>query len=208
MADLGATERRRRNRAMPPALYRFPVGCLAVVLVYVGVSTALFVATRSILFVALALPGLIVLGYQALRRLRARQLLAEVRRTCAPRGVRCLIIYSNSPLWEGHVKTHWLPRLGPMADILNWSERAAWQESLAVRVFRQFCFELPRRNFNPAIIVFRGLDDPFVFRFFYAFHEAKEGRPLYLNLLESQAFEALGVPAEQPGTSLTERPGT
>jgi hypothetical protein len=156
---------------MPPPLYRFPVGCLAVVLVYVGLSTALFVATRSILFVALALPGLIVLGYQALRRLRARQLLAEVRRTCAPRGVRCLIIYSNSPLWEGHV------------------------ESLAVRVFRQFCFELPRRNFNPAIIVFRGLDDPFVFRFFYAFHEAKEGRPLYLNLLESQAFEALGVPA-------------
>src|SRR5439155_17111193 len=111
----------------------------------------------------------------------------------AARGVRCLIIHSNSPLWEGHVETHWFPRLGKMADTLNWTERAAWPESLAVRVFRQFCFQ--SRNFNPAIIVFRDLDDPLVFRFFYAFHEAKDGRPQYLSALEGQAFEAPGVRA-------------
>jgi len=176
---------------MPPPLYRFTVGCSVAILGYVGFSSALFLATRSVLFLVLALPGLIALGYRALRHIRARQLLAEVQRTCAPRGVRCLIIYSNSPVWEEHVKAHWFPRLGPMADTLNWSERAAWQESLAVRVFRKFCFQ--SRNFNPAIIVFRGLDDPLVFRFFYAFHEAKDGRSLYLSALEGQAFEALGV---------------
>jgi hypothetical protein len=176
---------------MPTPLSRSPIGCSVAVLGYVGLSGALFAATHNVLFLVLALPGLVALGYLAQRRIRVRQLLAEVRRTCAPRGVRCLIIHSNSPVWQGHVKTHWFPRLGPMADALNWSERAAWPESLAVRVFRQFC--LQRLNFNPAIIVFRGLDEPLVFRFFYAFHEAKSGRPQYLSALESQAFEALGT---------------
>ena len=79
-----------------------------------------------------------------------------------------------------------------MAISLNWSEREQWASSLAVRVFRHFC--AADRNFNPAVIIFRGLRRPLVFRFFYAFHEEKLARPQYLASLESQLFEVLDAP--------------
>jgi hypothetical protein len=190
--DLGTNERKRWRRAVElPSPSSSSIGCSVALLGYVGLAIAFFAVTRNVLFLVLGLPGLVALGYLALERIRVRRLLAEVRRTYDPRGVRCLIIHSNSALWEAHVQAQWLPRLGPMADTLNWSERASWPESLAVRVFRRFC--LQRRNFNPAIIVFRGVAAPLVFRFFHAFQEARSGRPQYLSALESQAFEALGV---------------
>jgi hypothetical protein len=178
---------------VPPALFPPSLGCLVAVLGYLALTGALFVASRNILFIVLALPGLFALGYRARQRLRARLILADVQRTYGPSGVRCLIIYSNSPVWQDHIRTQWFPRLGAIAETLNWSERAAWPDALAPRVFRHFCFQA--RNFNPAIIVFRGLQQPLVFRFFYAFHEAKDGRPQYLSSLETQAFEALGLRA-------------
>jgi hypothetical protein len=49
------------------------------------------------------------------------------------------------------------------------------------------------RNFNPAVVVFRGRSAPFVFRFFYAFHEAKQGNPQFVATLEKQMFRALQI---------------
>ena len=46
----------------------------------------------------------------------------------------------------------------------------------------------------------------FVFRFFYAFQQAKAGRPEYLESLEAQMFEALGLD-KQANTSLEPTPG-
>jgi len=118
-------------------------------------------------------------------------LLAIVQKRWASRGVRCLLIYSDSPLWRDHIRTGWLPRFEGLAVTLNWSERASWRSDLGVRVFRWFCGQ--RSNFNPAVVVFRGLSRPYVFRFFYAFQETKAGRNQYLSTLESQMFEAIGI---------------
>ena len=50
-----------------------------------------------------------------------------------------------------------------------------------------------RRNYNPAVLVFRGLRRPAVYRFYYAFQQAKHGRTQYLDALEAELFRELGV---------------
>jgi hypothetical protein len=117
-------------------------------------------------------------------------LLVIVRLRWTRRGVRCLVVYSESPAWHDHIRTGWLSRIGDVATVLNWSERASWRSDLSVRLFRQFCGEW--RNFNPVVVVFRGLRQPYIFRFFYAFQQVKAGRRHYLETLEAQMFEALG----------------
>jgi hypothetical protein len=118
-------------------------------------------------------------------------LLHRVRVEWSSRGVRCLLVHSNSPVWKGRVETEWLPRFESIAIKLNWSERSQWRRSLEVQVFRHFCPS--HRNFNPAVIVFRGHRAPWVFRFYEAFHEAKIGRSRYLDELEARMFEVLGA---------------
>jgi hypothetical protein len=74
------------------------------------------------------------------------------------------------------------------------SERQRWTRTLEVRVFRHFCGE--SLNFNPAVVVFRDYREPLVFRFYYAFHEAKVGRTRYLEELENRMFEALALTSQ------------
>ncbi|MGH7731028.1 MAG: hypothetical protein ACRENJ_07235 [Candidatus Eiseniibacteriota bacterium] len=84
-----------------------------------------------------------------------------------------------------------MPRIGAKAVTFNWSERAQRRGSLEFSVFRHFCGS--EWNFNPAVVVFRGLKRPFVFRFYSAFRETKVGRPEYLARLEARMFESFGV---------------
>ena len=58
-------------------------------------------------------------------------------------------------------------------------------------MFKRFCGQA--RDFNPAVVVFRGLDEPQVFRFFHAFQELKAGRPEYVQHLESELWKALAL---------------
>jgi hypothetical protein len=62
---------------------------------------------------------------------------------------------------------------------------------LAVCVFRHFCGT--HWNHNPAVVVFRGLKQPYVYRFYEAFAQVKAGRPQYLEGLEADMFEAMGL---------------
>ncbi len=48
------------------------------------------------------------------------------------------------------------------------------------------------RDFNPSVVVFRGMLRPLVYRFHEAFHQAKHGVPEPLHNLERSMFEALG----------------
>ena len=177
---------------MPPAIEQtMPVGCLAVLGIYLTVCVAVFWLTKSGVAVTVALPALLLVAAVAVKFLYGLALLLAVRRRWSRRGVRCLVVYSNSPAWETHIRTTWLPRLGDVAVAINWSERASWTSTLAVRVFKRFCGQY--RNFNPAVVVFRGLRRPYVFRFYNAFREAKAGRPQYLERLQTQLFDALGI---------------
>jgi hypothetical protein len=191
MGSGGTQEAKRVRRAVPPALAKpVPVGCLVSLVASVTLAV-LFALTKSIGGFVFGLglvlvPVAIVGGY-----LYGLLLLALVQKRWAPRGVRCLLIYSDSPLWHDHIRTGWLPRFEGLAVTLDWSERASWRSDLRVRVFRWFVGQ--RSNFNPAVVVFRGLRRPYVFRFFYAFQETKAGRIQYVSTLESQMFEAIGV---------------
>jgi hypothetical protein len=145
--------------------------------------------TEYAIFLLLGIPGMLVVTLGFWHFVYSLALLTAVSLRWAPRGVRCLVIHSDSPVWAPHVIERWLPRLAAQSEVLNWSQRASWHNSLAVRLFRHFCGT--QRNFNPAVVVFRGLRYPLVFRFFYAFQEARTGRSQYLAQLESQMFEIL-----------------
>ena len=183
----GTRERKRATKAMPPRLESQPPGCFVAILVYLAVCSLLFWQTRWWLWVGLAGPAAIALATLTARELRGRILLAECRRIFSPRGVRFVVVYSESPIWEAHVRDTWLPRFGKTAVLLNWTERARWEPSLEVRLFNHFIKSW--RNFNPAVLVLRGHERPLVYRFFYAFQQARNGRAQYLNELEGELFE-------------------
>lgn len=192
MTETGTQEAKRTLKAVPPALKKpTPLGCLVSLALYLAVCVGVFAATRSVVAVVFGVPGALVLAGLAAWHLYGLTLLGIVRQRWTRRGVRCLLVYSNSPAWRDHIRTAWLPRMGDTAVVLNWSDRASWRSTLEARLFRRFCGE--RRNFNPAVVVFRGLREPYVFRFFYAFQEVKAGRAQYLATLEAEMFEALGL---------------
>jgi len=194
METYGTNERKRAARARPPALGgHMPIGCVVFLAVYLATCLAFLWFTNRLFFLALGIPGLIVVGYGVTRYAYGVCLLIAVRVAWSPRGVRCLLVHSNSPAWDTRVRTVWLPSFGHLAVTLNWSERASWRQTLSVRVFNRFCRRT--HNFNPAVVVFRGLRQPLVFRFFYAFHEAQAGRTRYLEGLEADLFPVLGVAA-------------
>jgi hypothetical protein len=194
MADVieGTTEAKRRRRAVPGAVSSSAgAGCFWGV---VACAVACGVAYRQTHWRGWLVPAAFAVAIVVVVLLRALwgvAVLLGARATLTRRGVRCLVVHSNSPNWDTHIASHWLPRLGPIAATLNWSERASWDRSIEVRLFRHFVEA--RRNFNPAVLVLRGLRPPLVFRFFYAFREAKAGRPQYLQTLEEQLFRALDV---------------
>jgi hypothetical protein len=188
----GTRERTRALKAMPPSLQGSAPGCLVAVVVYVLACLGLFRATRNWLWLALALPAVALLASIAFHWIRGLLLLSRSRRALAARGIRCLVVYSPSPSWEAHVRDRWLARLGDRATVLNWSERASWPASLEARLFEHFVAG-PEVNFNPAVLVLRGLRQPQVYRFYYAFQEASHGRTRYLEALEEEMFRELGA---------------
>ena len=189
----GTQERKRRERAAPsPGGSFFELRWLKVLGAITALLAILYSATKSATFLILVVPVALIFMAVLFRFLLGQWLLHRVRVEWSPRGVRCLLVHSDSPVWQGHVESKWMPSLDSMAVKLNWSERTRWGRPLEVRAFRHFCY-WSRRNFNPAVIVFRGLRAPLVFRFHEAFHEARIGRRQYLDELEAAMFEAVGV---------------
>jgi hypothetical protein len=189
MTGVGAQEQKRLRRAVPDALSAgTPAGCAWGIAGYAALCLGMYSQSGWLGWLLLAAPALIVTTTALILAAYGIALLALARFILAP-GVRCLLVHSNSPVWEPHITAMWLPRLGRMATTLNWSERASWTRSIEVMLFKHFC--MGPVNFNPVALVFRGLRRPLVFRFFYAFHEAKHGRPEYLAMLEEQLFRAL-----------------
>jgi hypothetical protein len=136
-----------------------------------------------------------LLAVTVVEGVRRRDVLKEVQRDWVPHGVRCLIVYSNSPKWQEHIENQWLPRLKHCARLLTLQDRGRRKGDLEARVFTYFC---SGGYANPVVVVFRGLKEPLVFRFFGAFREARKGRPQYLRELESRLFAVLEVEGMAP----------
>jgi hypothetical protein len=105
--------------------------------------------------------------------------------------VRGILILSDSPNWGTYIEENWLPRLSEKVVVLNWSEWRKWRASLPVRIFRYFGEGGDNFNFNPALILFQGLRYPLVYRYYYAFLDAKHDNVEALQRLELLMFEQL-----------------
>jgi len=105
--------------------------------------------------------------------------------------IRGILVLSDSPNWKPYIQQHWLPRLQEKVIVLNWSEHKKWRRSLPVRIFHRFGIGGNDFNFNPSLILFRGLRHPFVYRYFFAFRDAKHGNMDALRKLERHMFAQL-----------------
>lgn len=113
------------------------------------------------------------------------RILVEVQ--WARHGRRILLVTSDSPVWHDYIEEHWLPRLDKNAIVLNWSERATWDDhSLAVRIFRHSGGD---RNFNPMVMVFPPFRKSQSIGFFYAFRDWKHGKTTALKEAEAEMFD-------------------
>ncbi len=106
-------------------------------------------------------------------------------------GRDCLLVYSNSPLWQTYVEQHILPPLSARAVILNWSERKKWKQSLATKIFKHFGGP---NNFNPIVVVFRPFRTTKVFRFRQPFRDHKHGDSNSLEEITRDLFDLLSIP--------------
>jgi hypothetical protein len=172
---------------MPPRVEQPRIGCLVTsALCLVMGGCLLWITGWPRVGLGLAVIAVVVIGSYVTARMNRARLLRECQRVYDPRGIRFLVVYSESPTWEAHIRASWLPRFGEQAVVLNWTNRARWEPSLEVRLFKSFMQS--ERNFNPAVLVLRNTDAPLVYRFFYAFQQAKNGRPEYLARLEAELF--------------------
>ena len=147
---------------------------------------------RVVLVVAAALV-LWGLGALALATWRGWRAVRRFRAAWGARGKDLLLVYSNSPHWQSYVETHWLPRWGERAVVLNWSERTRWltEDSPEARLFRVVA---GAREFNPLAVVVPAAGPIKVVRFWRPFRDFKHGRDAALRAAESALDEALGPP--------------
>jgi hypothetical protein len=183
------TRAKFQKRLGPPAplptMGTLPLGCLlpllapavlALLLVHHG-RWALGLGVGA-LVVALAAPWLA-------GRARVRSAIADLRAA----GKRGVLVYSDSPVWGPYIAHRWLPRVGPGFEVLNWSARASWPDSPAVRLWRQLT---GRRRFNPVVILLQDGGPPLLYAFYGWFQAAKHGERAGLEALEADLFAKLG----------------
>lgn len=91
----------------------------------------LYLLTGYVIWLGVAAPaaGLLVVILATLPFERALLLGADLR--FCRRGIRCLVVYSQSPVWRDHIAEKWMPRPAPVARTLDWS-RANWGRTLEV----------------------------------------------------------------------------
>ena len=176
--------------AMPSPFTKRHPGCLVSLAAFIGLGSAVYAVTGWTAAIAALVPTLLIASLWVVVFVVRVVRLIVVQVRWAPRGVRCVVVTSSSPHWSHYIESVWLKRMGDAAVVLNWSERASSRRSTAApRVFRHYLRR--SRDQIPAVVVFRGLREPYEFRFFHAFQEARHGRQHYLAELERQMFEAL-----------------
>jgi hypothetical protein len=140
--------------------------------------------------ILLALPLLAIRAWLNGRKRRRLQRTFQTR--WGTSGKRLLLVYSNSPHWQAYIEEHWLSRIGSVAVVLNWSERARWPEQhpFEAEIFRMWAGD---REFNPVAIVIPQGGPVRVIRFWRAFRDYKHGKDGALKAAEAELAAAAGV---------------
>ena len=138
----------------------------------------------------LAVPFLVLGAW--LGRLKKQRLQRRFQARWGHEGKRLLLVYSNSPNWQTYIEERWLPRVRPLAVVMNWSERSRWSEHqpLEAEIFRAWAGD---REFNPLAIVIPARGRVRVIRFWQAFRDYRHGRDRALRAMEAELEAAAGV---------------
>jgi hypothetical protein len=146
------------------------------------------IKTALMLLLLLAI-CIVALPFLVLQYLWGIYLRVRFWRIARHEGKFVLLVYSDSPNWKSYVEQSILPRVQDHAIILNWSERARWDNgSWAVQAFQHWG---GHADFNPLGVVFCGIARVRVFRFYRAFLEHKRGNAVPLQQVENSFFEAV-----------------
>ena len=116
-------------------------------------------------------------------------LLSRAMRIANKKHVYGVLITSNSLNWKVYIENKWVPRIGSSIEILNWSMHKTWKRTMYTKLFNKFVGT--NENYCPSVVLLRGIKEPFVFRFFYAFRDAKHGNTESLNKLEQRLFKEI-----------------
>ena len=174
------------RRKIPSPYPQYPtLGCWAwlIGVAVVGWLLPVFWPKLVVLAIWFSVP----LGLTLLYRIRGWLLLATAGAAIGRQGKRGVLVYSESPNWQTYVESNWLPKLGEHVVVLNWSRNRQWSKrDPAVRLFHWFVGT--SHQYNPAVLLLRGMRRPFVFRFYQAFRDAKHGKTASLRSLEEQMF--------------------
>ncbi len=177
----------RKPTPSSEASLRSEYGCASFLIVISGIAAYDIIQMRIWGFLVLCTPAIGVTIYWLYGRILLLVCMCERYRT----GIRGIVITSASPNWSGYIEKHWLSRFGDQFKLLNMSDKKKWNKTLSVRVFSHFCGY--QENYCPAIILYRGLRRPLVFRFFYAFRDHKHGNEEALRNLEDCLFNLLNI---------------
>lgn len=151
----------------------------------------LLVVLAPLLFVVLLVTAVIAPIVIGVDRWRAGSLRRRFEAKWRRHGKVGLLVYSNSPNWQAHIETRWLPHVADRLVVLNWSERKQWKVSapLEARIHSHWAGD---RNFNPVAIVFPDKGNVAVVRFWQPFRDYRHGKTATLRAAETELASLLG----------------
>ncbi len=167
-------------------------GCVPALLVFTVVCLALSALLSWWFLAGLGLPVLCLYTWASKRRF-VRRADRELRQ----QGFLGILVTSDSPNWRSYIEESWLPRMRGRFLVFNWSRHEQWPRSTPVLLFHRLVGT--DRNYCPSIVLLRGTAAPLVFRFFYAFRNAKHGNSEALVSLERRLWEEMEKQLTEPG---------
>lgn len=167
-----------------------PAGCtvLLVIALALGVAGVWRFGTEFLPFAAIAFPGTLVVLALAYARVMDLRMRRRFRRQFGSEGVRMLVFTSQSAVWDARIRTHWMPRLGPLARLVDrsspeYARGERREEAAYLDHYRQ------GHEHTPAVLIVPSRGRPMVLTFFAAFRDFKHGKPAALEDRERMLFE-------------------
>jgi hypothetical protein len=159
-----------------------------------------FVALVLLSPIILILALLFIIPWLYARFVQRSRLLCRVKNEWLPQNKFILFVYSDNQLWKEYAEKKIVPKIKPVAVILNWSQRKDWikANSLEAKLFRNFQWgreyiwqnnvRMGGQTYNHMAIIFKSWDKPRVISFWEAFKDYEFGKENNLTILENELY--------------------
>ena len=148
-----------------------------------------FVITSLVILTVIYLLPAILLGLLLFTWFEEVYLRYRFNRKWGRHGRRMLLVYSDSPNWKDYIEQNWIPRMGNLCVLLDWSQRSskAMDKDIALQLKILKCWG-GRTDFNPLVIYFPRKGKIRTIRFWQAFNDFKHGNDQSLLKAEHELF--------------------